>query len=41
MANRMKERYVAEIAPGRAEALSAFNSPSEFCVLQLPNASVL
>jgi hypothetical protein len=23
---------------GRAEALSAFNSPSEFCALQLPNA---
>ena len=25
---------------GRAEALSASNSPSEFCALQLPNASV-
>ena len=24
---------------GRAEALSASNSPSEFCALQLPNAS--
>ena len=25
---------------GRAEALSAFNSPSEFRALQLPNANV-